>query len=363
MNYNMSMVSMLLSVFWILFGIQTHNLEWVLFGGLISIILFCVLMYRWRSKDATISSISLLLIFFTFFLVSRNFWISGPMENVRLLTIVVIGILYLIIGENLKNYPKLLHSLLNSITITSFFLAILWLMAKVFSWGIDIFGPASMIVHASNYQNHNHMGDFLILAIILLSINRNKLALLLLIPLYFSFSRSGVLGLLIGLGYLLHHQFFKIHKKHMFFIIALFVMLFAAISVNKITFDSRHFYIQSAKGLINHPLGVGYGNFGEISLQTFNPFLQINSLSTYAHSIIFEWISGVGWFSILGLLWLGITAWNMGKVSKSHSIITFRSLWWAMLIPMLFDTVYVIPSYWWLWMLVTGLALKDRIAL
>jgi hypothetical protein len=354
------MLSFLLAGFWILFGIQTNELAWLLAGAAVSLVAFIFFLTKVGINTLTISRLTLVFTTFVFVLVARSFWLIDSYGDYRLLLIASIGILFLIVGENVRRYPAIIDPIQRSVVIASFGLVGLWLMATIFDWGIEVFGPDSLVVYGSYYHNHNHLGDFLILAVLLLSVRHKRIAVLLLIPMIASLSRSAVLSLAVGVGYLLFNRTIRLKKKFGVIVVAVVLSLvFIAMSLTKVTLDSRQFFIQSIEGLMDHPFGVGLGEFATISASSeFVPQASMKDYSSNAHSIVFEWISGVGWLSLLGIGWLALTTWKMGVRTKSPSQAVFRGLWWAMLIPMLFDTVYVIPSYWWLWMLMTGLGLE-----
>ena len=113
--------------------------------------------------------------------------------------------------------------------------------------------------------------------------------------------------------FIFNRRIFKNHIKAVLVGGFLFILFFSLLSINKVTLGSRDYYIQSISALTRYPLGVGYGNFSKISNDPrFHPF-GLNDYSSYAHSLIFEWIGGVGFVSLLGLLGLLFLMFLFGK--------------------------------------------------
>jgi hypothetical protein len=291
-------------------------------------------------------------------LLISSFWSHNAAVSFRMILISFSGIIFFLIGQLLKDSLLFRKVFIRSILLASAWLVLLWAASLYFGWGIEIFGPDSLVTYSSYLKTHNHLGDMLMTASVILFIISPVLAFPLVVLIMMSFSRSSILGLVVGLGYVLFNR--KLTRKYKKLItvgLGLFLIVFSIMSIDKSALRSRDYYIQSLAGLVKHPVGVGYGNFGRVSQDTSTHIFGASGYSSFAHGLVFEWISGIGWLSLLPLGWLLTIAYTIGKRAQDRHRELYRAVWWAMLIPILLDSVYVNPSYWWLWMLVTGLAL------
>jgi hypothetical protein len=146
----------------------------------------------------------------------------------------------------------------------------------------------------------------------------------------------------------------KKYKQWLIRVLVVIIGMFLFIGTQKSILSSRPYYIQSIVGLIHHPLGVGLGNFREISLNPANQVWGLSDFSTNAHSVVFEIMSGMGWLGLVFLVWLV----KIGKrvvSNRSREGLVYRAVWLAMLINMLFFSSYFIPAMLWLWFLFLGL--------
>jgi hypothetical protein len=350
------MTALLLSIYWVLFGIKVTEILWITVGILAAWVVAVAVIFR--SRNISVSSHVLWLIGFNVLLLLSSLWSQNILSSYRMILISFSGIIFFIIGQLLKDSLLFRKIFIRSILLASAWLALLWAASLYFGWGIETFGPDSLVTYSSYLKTHNHLGDMLMTASVILFISSPTLAFPLVVLIMMSLSRSSILGLVVGLGYVVYNR--KLTQKYKKLItlgLGLFLIIFSIMSVGKSAIRSRDYYIQSLVGLIRYPIGVGYGDFGRISHDNSTHVLNAFGYSSNAHGLVFEWISGIGWFSLLPIFWLGVFAYALGKRSNNSSLELYRALWWAMLIPILLDSVYVNPSYWWLWMLVTGLAL------
>jgi hypothetical protein len=202
----------------------------------------------------------------------------------------------------------------------------------------------SLILPLSSKVLHNHLGDLWAITLVAISylvfMKKQKLYLLLIaigfILIGLSLSRSAILSIVVGIGYIFHNSPPNKNYKHAFIVIgALCLLLFLYFGIYKTTLFSRPYFLEGFTSLVNTPLGIGVGNFD-----------QVSSESSLAHNILIEMVTGMGIFSVVFILWLG-------KVFKSFlkkdTNILYEAIFIAIFVNFCFDTTYNIPSMVWLW--------------
>jgi hypothetical protein len=203
-------------------------------------------------------------------------------------------------------------------------------------------------------SRHYHVGDlwaFALVALIGIGWNKFKLNNWLMIGLgsvflVISNSRSALLSLALGLGYLFEKQINPSKTKNTIkiFFFALLAGIFVFSSVGKTTLFDRPYFLQSIESFAKYPLGIGIGNFDRVSevLQSEN----ITNTSIYTHNIFLEALSGVGIFAVIFLVLLTYLVWDILKYKGKGSV------WGAFIVAMLtnfmFDTTYAIPGLVWI---------------
>jgi len=138
-----------------------------------------------------------------------------------------------------------------------------------------------------------------------------------------------------------------------------FVALFVFAGAQKITLLSRPYFVQGIVGFIRNPQGVGMGNFGSISSDPANHLLGMSDLSSVAHNIILEILTGMGVFGFAFLAWLAVVLKGIWRNNKKNDIV-FQAIFISLGVNFLFNTTYCIPAMLWLWFATLGLAQSKK---
>ena len=230
------------------------------------------------------------------------------------------------------------------------------------------FNYLSLFLPVTPARQHNHLGDFwalvLIVAAYLLTKKKRKIALLLIVLggffLTMSLSRASYVALIVGILYLFIRKGLVKHKRLIWFFIALSTTLFLYAGTKKSTLLSRPYFIQAIAGFLHHPLGVGVRNFPAISSDPANQLFSMRGFSVLAHNIILEFMTGMGIIALVFIAWLtqiGQAVWQ----NKSSKTFLFQALFVALSINFLFDYTYIIPTMLWLWFMTLGLSYDEKI--
>lgn len=227
----------------------------------------------------------------------------------------------------------------------------LWVMQTlgITNWS---YKPSSLVVEASSYKNHNHLGDWWMVIMI---VGGMQWWLPGLVMLWACRSRSADLGVMVGWGYLVWlDDWWRSHRRLVVVGGLILVLLFVGSGLQKSTLGARDYYIQTIAGWMHHPWGVGLGNFEKISEDSQNHWWGRDDYSSIVHNLPLEWVVGMGWLGLVGWVWLGLMSWQMGQLTSGKSRL-WRGVYWAILINFMFDTTYFLPSMWWLWFVAMGL--------
>lgn len=224
------------------------------------------------------------------------------------------------------------------------------------------FGYSSLFLFNTPAREHNHLGDFwalvLIVAAYLLAKKRKKLTLPLIgLGGYFlaiSLSRASYVALIAGILYLFSRKGFSKHKKLVWFFIVSLIALFLYTGTIKSTLLSRPYFVQAIIGFLRHPLGVGVRNFAAISSDPANQLFGMKGFSILAHNIILEFMTGMGIFSLVFIVWLTKVIQGIWQ-NKSPKTLLFQALFITLGVNFLFDYTYIIPTMLWLWFMSLGL--------
>jgi hypothetical protein len=304
-------------------------------------------------------NINYYLVFLAVFAASL-FWSKEIASSLEFFVLFFLGGIYYFLGYNLdkkviKLIPKLILSLGILFGISYFYL--------VFSGNLTTkFGS---LFFAHTFQ-HNHIGDYWALVLVILIpslIKRKRLLLnsiLALAGVYFliiSESRSAYLALLVAVFFLFYKKgWFEKYKKMVMVLAILIAGLFIYVGSIKTTIFSRPYFFQAFSGAIREPLGVGVGNFKEISFDKKNQILGMNQPSSYTHNIVFEIVAGLGILSLPFIYWLIKEVILCFKKDKN---LINSAVFIALTVNFLFDLTYVIPAMLWLWFLLAGIIEKE----
>ncbi len=274
-----------------------------------------------------------------------------------------IGILFWLIFYNLKRGERFLELLvLNLALLYSFF----YTATKIFN--IDLVRFSQLFFQEGLASRHYHMGDLWAYALVLiigLNWDNFKLKTWVLIDIGFLFlvlssARSAFVSLGIGILYIVtktnkvdfNNKLPNSKKLIPVMLVALTIGLFVFSSINKSTLFSRPYFAQSIESFFKYPLGIGMGNFRQISLEYFNKSGDASKFSIYTHNIFLEALSGVGIFSILFLSFIYTTTKEV--LNKQNGKPVWGALYLAILSNFMFDTTYTIPGLVWLLFMVLG---------
>lgn len=212
------------------------------------------------------------------------------------------------------------------------------------------------------FKNNNHLGDFWAITLLLLFRNTKKvklnrfLVLLGVVIILISTSRSAYVSLAAGAIYLFFEDNFKKKEKSnkkLWISILVLVLLFAATSIFKGAFFTRPYYLQSIRGFVEKPLGVGMGNFLEISrmmaLRTSRPW----EVAYLSHNIITEVLSGMGILSLSFIGWIVAVTYEVLKKTNKNNIV-YGVVFVALLVNFQIDVMYAIPTTLWIFFLSLG---------
>lgn len=214
--------------------------------------------------------------------------------------------------------------------------------------------------HIISYTSftHNHLGDFLVLPLIILAIGMIKevtwirlLSFIVIFPTFiFSYSRSAYLSLIVVLVLISYKIFKKINnsKKIIITICLLISVLFLFFSPTltkgeKKPFGYRDVYYKKAvEGFIKKPFfGWGAGNYANISAGTI-----------YSHNIFLDMLSENGIFVFL--MFLSMILYGLFYGEKN----LYYYLFIALLINFQTDLTYSIIPFIWLFFIFMGLTIK-----
>jgi O-antigen ligase len=243
-------------------------------------------------------------------------------------------------------------------------------MIEILRPGGVLFKPQTIYLFNTISKNHNHLGDFWAIVLLITAyqiVKRRYLSLIaLLIPgIYFlgvSQSRSAYVALLTGLSFLFWRMgWIQKYKKVFLALIILVVGLFLYSGLGKTVFFSRPYFEQAILGLYKYPFGVGVGNFSIISTDPSIAGGDSRHFTSIAHNIGLEMISGMGVLGLSFIFWLGYVLYKLFKKINSKNIV-FAAIFLAVTANFMFDTTYFIPTMLWLWFGSLGMAQSNSIA-
>lgn len=237
-----------------------------------------------------------------------------------------------------------------------------------FQYGNKSFHSLSLVKFATQQINHSHLGDYFVIVFLIsvMEVFKNKmnyvywvLIVLSVVVFAISLSRAAYVSAVVGLVLILFKNKIKfVNNKYLWALVGLiFFVIFLFASANKSIISSRPYFYQAIKGFVEHPLGVGLGNFYYISN---DPMFRANdavNFSFYTHNIVLEMLVSVGVLSVVFIYWLFESLkFTWQKFKKTGDI--FALIFIVLTVNFMFDYTYFIPTMLWIWFGSLGLALK-----
>ena len=290
-------------------------------------------------------------------------WSRDVSSSVSFILLLISGASFWIFAYN--NKEKLTPYLERIIIILGLIFGILFLYYSFTglwppAWGVFSF--------TSQYRNHNHIGDFWSMALLIpvFALIKGKRRFfdffLMAVGLFFlaaSLSRSAYLSFFAGLIFL----FWKSgnmgrYKKLFLASVLVLITLFIFTSLFKPTFETRIYFIQSIMGLGRFPFGVGLGNFSVVSGLLQRPIFGLVSYSAYVHNIALEMVSGLGILGIIFIYWLIRISKEVLACPKQNLL--YGAIFVCFLVNFLFDRTYLTPTLIWIWFMSLGLSQENN---
>jgi len=304
--------------------------------GIVSAILFIGIKLIENTKILVPPNFYLYLVFI-FVLLGHTVVFGG---NLSYFWVFLVGGFYWFIIYNIKDTAS------KYFTFFLIFLGILMLVLNIISRinGTGFLYPYSLYLPIEKQVLHNDMGD--LWAVILTSIFyimslRKKgwywiVGIVGLIVIGSSLSRSAILTLLVGSLYIFYNS--KVQNKLkpvLATILVISTFLFLYFGFYKTTLFSRPYYWESVVSLIHSPLGIGMGNFWQVSSET-----------ALTHDLILEVAVGMGIFSVVFIVWLIRI---IKSIFKNKGNILYKAVFIAIGTNFLFNTSYAVPAMVWIW--------------
>lgn len=221
--------------------------------------------------------------------------------------------------------------------------------------------PDSLTGYASLYFNHIHIGDLWALALVVLLYARWPkkkyvrwvLMIIGLMMMAVSRSRSALAALLLGVFVLPPGKALSPRIKRA--VIIMSVGLFLLLGSEKSILQSRPYLVQGVVGILYYPFGVGLGNFAIVSYDERTHLGMFSGYSNQAHSIVMEYMSGLGVLGLLFVFWLLRELINNKPVRTSRRWLAYV-LFVVLTVNFLVDTTYMVPTMMWMWGGLLGLS-------
>ena len=355
----------------VLGGLGSNNPVWIFYtGGTFAVVL---IIYIFR-KNRRVIFPPHFIFYLTFLLSSLTsiLWSLNKQMSYEVFILLFSGALFWLLAYNADIHADIhkeekivnLEEWINSLIIyLGLLFGILYLYAK---FSHDYLTTHSFSLYLQSEVNHNHVGDLeaLVLTFIAANIILKKVKNIILmyfagifsaVIIILSGSRSAILGLIAGLIFILNAKGILDRKKLILAALLAVGVIFILISGGKTTLFSREYYFQAIGGFINHPFGVGMGNFSEISLDPKNHILGFSKFTKFVHNIILEAVSGAGLLAIPFIIWFIKVHRDAFKVKSTEKMI-FASVFISLSVNFFFDYIYFAPTLFWLWFTCLGLS-------
>jgi hypothetical protein len=293
---------------------------------------------------------------------ASTLWHQGRQVSLGYLALFVGGGIFWLTFYNFKD--KVRERLLWSIIFLG--LAFGGLYAVNWASGEMVFGYQSLFLPNTPYLQHNHLGDFwavvlVVAAYFLLRYKKWWAWGLIGLGGYFlmvSLSRSAYVALAAGIIYLFRGRYLTVNKKFLWFFLCLALTLFLFAGTYKTLIFSRPYFVQAVLGIIHNPFGVGMGSFYLVSSDPANQRLGMHGLSGFTHNIVLEFMVGMGFLGLIFVAWVAKVTLNLLK-DKDPKNLPFQAIFITLGVNFLFDYTYIIPTMAWLWFMALGLSYEN----
>ncbi|MFH1970856.1 MAG: hypothetical protein ABIJ05_00525 [Patescibacteria group bacterium] len=365
LNKSFEYITYLIIFIILLFGGIANLYIFEIIGFLFSSILFLIILYK--KKNMLYPPGSLVFIFFISFQLISLIWTKNIFNSIEYLLLFLSSLFLNIFFYNFNQLKT--KNIESIIIILGIIFGILFIFTQIIPipFLIKILPDTCCSLYTPYSNNHNLIGDYWVLITVIgiyRYIYKQSLKNILLISISLTFtilsqSRSAFLSLLVALYLIFNNQEFP--KKIMRYIkifIYLILGIFIFLSMGKTTIFSRPYYFQGIFSLFKNPMGVGMGNFRELTKNSeFGLSTLAGSSAAKAHNIFLEVFSGIGFFGISFILWLlvslkGVIR-NVEKVNFLYLLIFV-----AISVNFFFNVTYAIPSMLWIWFI--SLAIIQR---
>lgn len=356
---------LLLILFIVLFlgGLGGFWIKYVIYAGFALSILLLVFIKVTKGKINTPSYFKIFIVFLLTVLINL-LWSVDRSNSREYLLLFTSGGLFWIGFYNFgkKDIEKYINP---SLIVLGTLFSCMYIYNLVFNNAEPV--PRSLYAFTSAYKNHNHIGDFwaMMMLISFYKLLKDYKQMFFWILFFASFhfltislSRSAYLALFISMFYILQKKNLGNKGKIIFFVVSFLLLeMFLLVGVTKRLIFHRSVYFQGVMGMLKHPLGVGFGNFNIISSDKSNQIWGLTAYSSIAHNIVIEAISGIGILATSFIIWLFnvlVEFWHKRK--KEGELI--RSLFILLTINFFLDITYYIPTMLWLWFIFLGLGMS-----
>jgi len=330
-------------------------------GALVGLVLL-ILALVWKKRFKLPSGIGLYLLFLLA-LTASTIWHQGRKVSLEYLILFVGGGLFWLVFYNLKE--KLRDGILWVVIFLGLAFAGLFVMNQ--ASGEKVFGYQSLFLPNTPYLQHNHLGDFWAVVLVIAAyflLRDKKWWIWSLIGLggYFllvSLSRSSYVALAVGIFYLFTRgKWLAKYRKVLWFFLGLALALSLFVGTTKTILFSRPYFVQAVLGFMRNPWGVGVGNFYIISSNPANQLLGMHGLSGFTHNLVLEFMVGMGFLGLIFVAWLTRVMLSLWQ-DKDPQNLPFQAIFITLGVNFLFDYTYIIPTMVWLWFMVLGLSYKE----
>lgn len=355
-----SLVLGLLGVVWFMAGIIQ---DWWVFGVAGSILLLGILF----EKKLILSKGLLWYLVVVFLMGATILWSEGKELVFKNLILFLLGGGWMYLGFSMKHEKKSEEELAWLITILGVGWLMIFLWNEFFVEGVRI-GSRGLVWWGTHTKDHHYLGDWWALVVLsqlwLLKLGKkiknDKVNLFLILAgiiwIYFSRSRSAILSVVLGVGFLFGSDLWK--EKIYKWVVGLLVLAFLFLGMTKPTFFNRQYWLQGLVGWWRHPFGLGMGNFGKVSGDIRNHMFGLSSYSSVAHNVLLEFLVGMGVLGLVFWWWFlkyAVEPFFIGRIKPS----LIDGLVLALGVNFLFNTTYFVAPMWWVFMFLLGVLEKQ----